>query len=347
MARWAPGRARDTIASDLGGVSAGRRGRGEGPRQRRREHRRDARGDEEHPPASDANPLTVELGRGVAAPRATRSAAASSTANHAMRSERPDSMRRLAQRASIPCRVASAGARTACRRALEQPMEGSPRRRGKGRGSAQVPWRIVRSGIFRCVVSPTAQRSPPTGKRCGPAVLSARDATPGAIGLFAEPHSRVAVEQFRITGKPVQGGLTYLATEALLVAGEKPADWQRRDESDFRYGVGFASQHPHVRVNGTLWAIALHCGVHVARSCTVEIRIDGRCVAVVDLHSTKSVPLQPVWTSERFADVGHAVVLQGMSGTFRGLPDREPLLRLQPVWWIVFGRAPACSQCGE
>ena len=51
---------------------------------------------------------------------------------------------------------------------------------------------------------------------------------PGALGILVEPHSHLLVEKFHVSGQSTPARLTYLYTEALLGAGEKPADWGER-----------------------------------------------------------------------------------------------------------------------
>jgi hypothetical protein len=143
------------------------------------------------------------------------------------------------------------------------------------------------------------------------------ETTPGAIGLLVEPNSHLNVDQFKIVGEPVKGGLTYLYMEALLGAGEKLDNWQERHEAGFRYGVGVVSKRSDARVKWnvigsgmTLWSPR---GPEFGK---VEIRIDGQRAAIVDLHSSNPEPSRPVWTSEKLSDAGHAIVLQGVSGVF-------------------------------
>jgi hypothetical protein len=156
------------------------------------------------------------------------------------------------------------------------------------------------------------------------------EAAPGAIGLLVEPHSHLSVKQFRVAGEPVEGGLTYLYTEALHGAGDnilahtghlgessKPAGWQERHEASFRYGEGVVSLLPDARVKwnviGTQMTLWSPRGPEFGK---VEIRLDGQRKAVLDLHSSTPEPSRPVWTSEKLPDAGHAVILQSVSGVF-------------------------------
>ena len=70
----------------------------------------------------------------------------------------------------------------------------------------------------------------------------------GRLACWQNRIATSSVDQFRIAGEPVEGSMAYLFTEALLGAGEKPADWQERRQSDFRYGVGVVSRRRDARV---------------------------------------------------------------------------------------------------
>jgi hypothetical protein len=147
-----------------------------------------------------------------------------------------------------------------------------------------------------------------------PAVENA-DGTPGAIGLLAEPHSHLGVDRFCIAGEPVEGSLAYLSTEALLGAGEKPADWQDRRQSSFRYGVGVVSRRPDARVKwnvvGRRMSLWSPRGPEFGK---VEIRLDGRHQAVLDLHGSNPEPSRPVWSSGELPDAGHVRAREIIAG---------------------------------
>ena len=48
----------------------------------------------------------------------------------------------------------------------------------------------------------------------------------------------------------------------------------------------------------------------------IEIRLDGRQQAILDLHSDSPVASRPIWTSGDLPEVGHAVAVQGVFGVF-------------------------------
>jgi hypothetical protein len=137
------------------------------------------------------------------------------------------------------------------------------------------------------------------------------------IGLLVEPHSHLGVERFRVAGEPLENKLSYLSTEGLLGAGEKPADWEDRRDWIFRYGVGAVSRRPCGRIKwnvvGTRMTLWSPGGPAFGK---IEVRLDGRRQAVLDLHTAGPVASRPVWASGRLPDGGHAVVLQSISGVF-------------------------------
>jgi len=147
--------------------------------------------------------------------------------------------------------------------------------------------------------------------------IQGSETSAGTIGLLVEPHSHLSVERFRVAGRPLENRLTYLYTEGLLGAGEKPADWQERHEPAFRYGIGAVSRHSHGRIKwnvvGTRMTLWSPRGPAFGK---IEIRLDGRQQAILDLHSDSPVASRPIWTSGDLPEVGHAVAVQGVFGVF-------------------------------
>ena len=138
---------------------------------------------------------------------------------------------------------------------------------------------------------------------------------PGTLGLMVEAHSYLSVERIHVSGQPTLARLIYLYTEALLGAGEKPANWQERRESTFRNGVGVVSHRENARVKWnvtgrrtTLWSPR---GPEFGRA---EVLVDGRSAGEIDLHTEQSATSQVVWTSATLPDGFHAVVLRATTG---------------------------------
>jgi hypothetical protein len=137
----------------------------------------------------------------------------------------------------------------------------------------------------------------------------------GAIGLSAKSHSYVDVDRFSISGTLQPGTLSYLYTEALLGAGENPADWVEQNDDAFRYGVGAIRKDDAGRAKWnfmgsgfTLWSPkGPDFGV-------VTVRLDGAVVATIDLHSARLEPSQPIFSKAGLPDTFHAVALQPQQG---------------------------------
>jgi len=84
----------------------------------------------------------------------------------------------------------------------------------------------------------------------------------------------------------------------MLGAGESPVDWAESKGASFRYASGVVSKVPAARAK---WNI-------VGRGLTVwssrgpgygalEVRVDGRVAATLDLRSDQEVSSQLVWAS--------------------------------------------------
>ena len=148
-----------------------------------------------------------------------------------------------------------------------------------------------------------------------PPEASAVSPVPGAIGLWVEPHTHLAVEKFQIEGTPLPAKLSYLGLEALLGAGENLANWQERTGPEFRYGIGLVAKQPHARVKWnvtgrrlTLWSPR---GPDFGEA---EIRVDGEPDAVVSLYAEKPEASQPVWSSKKLPGSFHGVVWVARTG---------------------------------
>jgi hypothetical protein len=140
-------------------------------------------------------------------------------------------------------------------------------------------------------------------------------ASGGAIGLMAESHSHVSVDHFVIAGKREPNTLSYLFTEGWLGAGEKPADWDERKDSAFRFGAGAVRRNAGGRVKWnfigagfTLWSPK---GPDYGNT---EVWLDGALAGTVDLHSAQPLPSQPVFRKTGLPETFHAVALQPKSG---------------------------------
>jgi hypothetical protein len=137
----------------------------------------------------------------------------------------------------------------------------------------------------------------------------------GPLGLWVEPHTHLVVDQFEVRGRMVPARLDYLATEALLGAGEAVADWQERRGPLFHRGLGFVSRknNAHVKwnVSGSRLTLWSPCGPEFGEA---ELRVDGHRAGTVDLHALETGPSKPVWTSGKLSGRYHAVVWQSLTG---------------------------------
>jgi hypothetical protein len=135
------------------------------------------------------------------------------------------------------------------------------------------------------------------------------------LGIVAEPHSHLVVEQFAIRGKPQPAAIHYLFTEAILGAGGSGNDWQELRGPQFRYGLAALSKTSGARVKWnvegrqfTLWS------PHGPEFGKAQVKVDGRVLANLDLHAERLMPAQPVWKSPHLKDGPHAVVLTATEG---------------------------------
>jgi len=137
----------------------------------------------------------------------------------------------------------------------------------------------------------------------------------GAIGLWVEPKSHLAVDRFALTGRAVSARIPYLGLEGLLGAGENPAQWEERRSPEFRFGLGLVSKQPQARVKWNmvgrrliLWSPS---GPDYGK---VEVRLDGHTVTMLDQHSDQPITSRPVWTSPQLSGLQHALVCRSTEG---------------------------------
>lgn len=179
------------------------------------------------------------------------------------------------------------------------PLDQRPRRtlrvqRQEGRLALAVDGRALWAG------------RPPSGESPGLA---------GALGLRLDEDSHAFVERFRIAGKSKPACWSYLWTEALLGAGESPADWTESREGSFRYSSGVVSKLPEARAKWNIAGGGLRLwSPRGPNYGSAELRVDGRVVATLDLHADQEVNSQPVWSQADLPDTFHAVVLAVKAG---------------------------------
>jgi len=137
----------------------------------------------------------------------------------------------------------------------------------------------------------------------------------GVLGLRLDAHSQVVVERFRLQGAPKPARMSFLWTDALLGAGESPADWSETRDAGFRYGSGAASKAASARAKWNVIGRVLTLWSPRGPSYgSVEVRVDGRGASTLDLHADREISSQPVWSVTDLSDTFHAVVLVAKSG---------------------------------
>jgi hypothetical protein len=133
--------------------------------------------------------------------------------------------------------------------------------------------------------------------------------------LRVEPDTHLRVTRFQVRGQARPAAIVYGGGEALLGAAEAAGDWEERRGPLFRYGSGFVSRLPEARVKWNVVGRAL--ALYAPRGPefgTVEVRLDGRVAAVLDLRADLPEASQVIWRSADGEDGGHALVLVSKSG---------------------------------
>ena len=109
--------------------------------------------------------------------------------------------------------------------------------------------------------------------------------------------------------------LNFLSSDAILGAGGSRDDWQELRGPEFRYGLAALAKAPAARVKWnvegrrfTLWSPR---GPQFGK---VQVKVDGRVMADLDLHAEQPAPSAPIWKSPRLKDCGHGVVLTATEG---------------------------------
>ena len=137
----------------------------------------------------------------------------------------------------------------------------------------------------------------------------------GVLGVRVEKDTHLAVERFRIKGEPDPARMVFMHTEALLGAGASPGHWGECSDAGFRYGVGAASKAERARAKWNVIGSGLRLWSPRGPGYgAIEVRLDGRAAARIDLHSDQAAPSEPVWTATGLADTYHAVVLVAEAG---------------------------------
>lgn len=137
----------------------------------------------------------------------------------------------------------------------------------------------------------------------------------GVLGWGVAAHTHLVVRHFTLTGQRRMARVSLGSNEALLGAAEAASDWEERNEVEFRFGRGCVSRLSGARakwnVIGRQVALWSPRGPDFGE---VEIRLDGRPVAKLDLRAEALEPSRVVWQSHPLRDEGHALVLTARQG---------------------------------
>jgi len=137
----------------------------------------------------------------------------------------------------------------------------------------------------------------------------------GKIGWMLEPHSHVEVTRFVVEGAWHAGRWDLLCTEAILGAGEKPADWEMQHDALFRHGIGMVHNDVGGRAKwnwiGTGFSIYAPRGPEYG---VADVVLDGQVVGELDLHADELMPSAQAYSLGGLAEAPHAVVLRARTG---------------------------------
>jgi len=137
----------------------------------------------------------------------------------------------------------------------------------------------------------------------------------GKIGWLLEPHTHLDAERFVIEGTWHAGRWDLVCTEALLGAGEKPADWVTQHDDRFRHGLGTVHNGDGGRAKwniiGTGFSVYAPHGPDYG---VAEVILDGEVVGELDLRADELVPSAQVYSLGGLQEGPHAVVLRASEG---------------------------------
>ncbi len=137
----------------------------------------------------------------------------------------------------------------------------------------------------------------------------------GKIGWLLEPHTHLAAERFLVEGTWHSGRWDLLCTEAILGAGEKPADWVVQHDPRFRHGVGMVHNGDGGRAKwniiGTGFSVYAPHGPDYG---VAEVVLDGEGVGELDLRAEELVPSAQAYSLGGLQEGPHAVVLRAIRG---------------------------------
>jgi hypothetical protein len=151
-----------------------------------------------------------------------------------------------------------------------------------------------------------------------PICVAKHPALPGRLQLVAEKGTCLHVDEFQVEGETGATPATefWLATEGLAGAGTGLDEivWQRVEDLQFRYGVGYVNQQTGARVKwnyrGEGFSLHAPCGPNYGKA---DVWVDGQRVTTLDFHLAE--PARSAVVFSQALPMGyHAVILQAIEG---------------------------------
>lgn len=147
-------------------------------------------------------------------------------------------------------------------------------------------------------------------------VYEGRDmARTGSIGFLAQNRSALHVDRLLIStlGNPCRKFL--LPTDAIQNAGALPDVWKRENQLVFKYGFGYSSTTPGATAKWSYYGKGFRLWAPRKPGLgSVEVYLDGRLIAEVDLSETGVMPSAVVCAQSPLARGYHAVTVVQQRG---------------------------------
>jgi hypothetical protein len=137
----------------------------------------------------------------------------------------------------------------------------------------------------------------------------------GALACRLAPGGRLELARLEVQGQPLPGRQCWLCTEALQGAGQDPAHWELRTSPLFRHGLGAVHRGAGGRAKWNFigGAVALW-SPRGPRFGRVEVWLDGRSQAALDLRAPQETPSRCLWRSGPLSEGPHTLVLTCREG---------------------------------
>jgi hypothetical protein len=149
----------------------------------------------------------------------------------------------------------------------------------------------------------------------GPLPVGPAHESTGVLGLRVGTNTHLRVSKFAIRGTARPAQFSFGANEALLGAAQPAAEWQPRRDPLFRFGNGVVSRKPTARAKWNVAGNRLRLwSPRGPEFGEVEVRLDGKVAAVLDLRSDRAEASRVIWESSNLEDGFHALALTTRNG---------------------------------